>query len=504
MTESLTDTNPQFTAVKEDWTLMRDAYKGERQVKSKGIIYLPFTASHIYDRAHLDVNGIGYQNYIGYRKRARFPNFVREAIQMAIGMMHSQPPIIKLPKEMENIRSSKNELLPDLLRRINTEQLLTGRVGIMADLAKNPRQGEDLPYISLYHTERLINWDDGTSNGLVPQELNLVVIDESESERTSGLAWTVKQKHRVLVLGSVEQNQSIGEYRQAVFENNNFNESALKAPSWRGRKLDRIPFEFINSCDLSPDVDDPPLLDLGNICMAIYRGEADYRQNLYMQGQDTFVTIGAGFDEDDSVRVGAGARLDLPTGADAKYVGVESSGLAEQRTALTSLEARAGTMGAQTLDSTSRERESGDSLRIRVAARTADMNQIVETGARGLENLLKTCAEWMGENPDEVEVIPNKDFGEAELTGQTMVEMATARTLGFPLSAKSMHNIARKRRMTDLTFEEEMAEAKKEEGEEHPFKKPETADRAGSDQNGEGDDTSDDKSARNKAKSGDE
>jgi hypothetical protein len=110
----------------------------------------------------------------------------------------------------------------------------------------------------------------------------------------------------------------------------------------------------------------------------------------------------------------------------------------------------------------------------------------------------------MGENPDEVEVIPNKDFGEAELTGQTMVEMATARTLGFPLSAKSMHNIARKRRMTDLTFEEEMAEAKKEEGEEHPFKKPETADRAGSDQNGEGDDTSDDKSARNKAKSGDE
>jgi hypothetical protein len=39
-----------------------------------------------------------------------------------------------------------------------------------------------------------------------------------------------------------------------------------------------------------------------------------------MQGQDTFVTIGSGFDEEEKVRVGAGARVDFPMGADAKYV----------------------------------------------------------------------------------------------------------------------------------------------------------------------------------------
>jgi hypothetical protein len=213
--------------------------------------------------------------------------------------------------------------------------------------------------------------------------------------------------------------------------------------------------------------------------MTIYRSDADYRQNLFMQGQDTFVTIGGGWDETDEIRVGAGSRIDLPQGGDAKYVGVTSSGLSEQRQALENLERRAATMGAQMLDSVSRERESGESLRIRVSARTADLNTIADTGAAGLEHILKIAAEWMGEDPDEVTVIPNKEFGQMPLTGQTMVEIATARNLGWPISAKSMHDLSRKRRMTTKTFEEEVAEAEKEANiERFVFAKKDSGDRA--------------------------
>jgi hypothetical protein len=136
--------------------------------------------------------------------------------------------------------------------------------------------------------------------------------------------------------------------------------------------------------------------------------------------------------------------------------------LEEQRAALENLERRGGSMGAQTLDTTSRERESGDSLRIRVAARTADMNQIAETGAEALEKILKSIATWVNEDPEEVEVKPNKEFGEIPLTGQTMVEMATARNLGYPISAQTLHEIAVKRRVTTKTFDEEMAAAQAE------------------------------------------
>ena len=441
---------------------MRDAYKGERQVKSRGQLYLPMTSSHIADGSLVSKESAGYRAYDAYKKRARFPNFTREAIQQAIGMMHSQPPEIKLPKAMEKITTRMGEPLNVLLQKINTEQLLTGRIGLMVDMPTNPAIGEDLPYLATYVPERVINWDDGRVEQLVPQRLNLVVINESEYERTSDFTWEEEQKYRVLVIGDVQKNVSQGIYRQGVFEAEHFDESQLMTPSYRGRTLDKIPFIFINSCDVTPDVDDPPLLDLGNMCMTIYRSDADYRQNLFMQGQDTFVTSGGAWDESEEVRVGAGSRIDLPMGGDAKYVGVNSQGLSEQRSALENLESRASSMGAQTLDSTSRERESGDSLRIRVAARTADLNTIADTGAAGLEHILKITAEWMGEDPEEVRVLPNKEFGEMPLTGQTMVEIATARNLGWPISAKSMHDLSRKRRMTTKTFEEEIAEAEKE------------------------------------------
>lgn len=479
MTNVLTSAHPDASSAKSDWTLMRDAYKGERQVKSRGPVYLPMTSSQIVDGATTNINSVGYKAYDAYKTRARFPNFVREAIQQALGMMHSQPPEIKLPKAMQKMTTRTGEPLHVLLQKINSEQLLTGRIGLMVDMPTNPSPGEDLPYLAMYHAERLINWDDGRVEQLVPQRLNLVVINESEFERQKDFTWDENQKHRVLMIGTLEENETVGLYRQGVFDTESFDESKMMAPSYRGRTLEKIPFVFINSCDITPDVDDPPLLDLGNMCMTIYRADADYRQNLFMQGQDTFVTIGGGWDETDEVRVGSGSRMDLPIGGDAKYVGVTSAGLSEQRQALERLEARAGSMGANTLDSTSRERESGDSLRIRVAARTADLNTIADTGAAGLEHILKITAEWMGENPEEVSVLPNKEFGEMPLTGQTMVEIATARNLGWPISAKSMHDLSRKRRMTTKTFEEEQAEAEKEaKKEDFVFKKPETGDRA--------------------------
>jgi len=336
---------------------MRDAYKGERQVKLKRELYLPMTANQIADRGQIEPTSSGAKAYNAYLQRARFPNFVREAVMMAIGMMHSQPAEIKIPKAMEGIKSSKGESLQHLLRRINVEQLIIGRIGVMADLPTSPKVGEDMPYLTTYSAERIINWDDGAVDQLVPQVLNMVVLNESENIRSDVFNWELKERYRVLLIGAPAENESEGAYVQGVFEERDFNLASMMAPSWRGRTLHKIPFVIINSVDLTNDVDEPPLLDLGSICMAIYRGEADYRQNLFMQGQDTLVTIGGNFDVTDNVRVGAGARLDLPQGSDAKYIGVNSNGLAEQREALSALERRAGSMGAQTLDTTSRERE---------------------------------------------------------------------------------------------------------------------------------------------------
>jgi len=477
MSTDLSSKHPNYMSAVEDWTLMRDAYKGQRQVKSKRQTYLPPTSGQVAD-GMTSPEQPGSKAYAAYLMRARFPNFVREAVQTAVGMLHSQPAKITLPKEMENIRSSRGEDLHQLLVRINTEQLVTGRLGVLADL---PTSGGDMPYLATYATERLINWDDGTKEGLVPQVLNFVVLDESEYERANtSFTWEVEEKYRVLILGSIDVNVSKAPYSFGVFNSKDvdFKPESLKQPSLKGEMLQKIPFVIINSCDLTTEPDEPPLLDLGELCMTVYRGEADYRQNLFMQGQDTLVVIGGGQEEDETLRTGAGARIDIsnPQG-DAKFIGVTSDGLSEQREALKEDRSRAGSMGAQSLDSTSRERESGKSLGIRIAARTADLNQIADAGAKGLESILKICAEWMRLDPNEVSVEPNREFGDHELTGQTMVEQQTARNLGFPISARTLHQQAVDRGLTSMTFEEEMAAAKAEES--TIFKRAESGDRNG-------------------------
>jgi hypothetical protein len=475
-TTDLSSKHPEYSIQWDNWVQMRDAYQGERQVKSKRTIYLPATSGQIADGMQQSTQP-GWLAYEAYLKRARFPNFVREAVQTAIGMMHSQPPKIKLPKELENIRSSKGETMPQLLRRINQEQLLTGRIGLLADIAT--KTSDPLPYIASYSAERLINWDDGTVNGLVPQVLNFVVLDESEYERSNlSFGWQIKEKYRVLILGTVDENEPQGAYKFGVFEEKSpaFEENKLTAASIRGKTLSKIPFVIINASDLVSDTDEPPLMDLGNLCMTIYRGEADYRQNLFMQGQDTLVIVGGAQDESETIRTGAGSRIEVPMGGDAKYIGVESDGLSEQRESLENDRKIAGSMGAQSLDTVSRERESGTSLNIRIAARTADLNQIALTGAAGLQQILRVCAEWVGANPEEVQVEPNLEFGDHSLTGQNMVEMQTARNLGYPISARSLHQVAVDRGLTKLTFEEEEKRAKEEE--KGPFKRSESGDRA--------------------------
>lgn len=453
---SISEKHPEYSLFEPDWNLMRDSYRGERQVKSKGTVYLPYTPGHIADGiAHERSPGrLAYQSY---KLRARFPGYVRQAVQIALGMLHHQPGEIELPEGMKNIQSSRGETMDQLLMRINKEQLLTGRVGLMLDLPQRAPPGEDMPYLALYNTERIINWDNGRVETNVPQKLNLVVLDETEQERVHNFSWENEEKYRVLMLGDILENEGVGTYSFGVFsEDEGFVPDRMRVASYRGNTLDYIPFWFINAVDHVVEPEDPPLLDLANLCMTIYRGEADYRQNLFMQGQDTFVTIGANLSDTDDVRVGAGARLDLPSGAQAEYVGVTSDGLEEQRTALENDKALAGAMGAQSIDTVSRERESGKSLNIRLAARTADLNQIAISGAMGLEKALKSAAEWMGLNPEEVSVTPNMEFGDAPITGQMMVDIAAAKNQGWPISSKTMHDMSRQKGLTRLTFEEEI------------------------------------------------
>src|SRR5687768_7877571 len=156
---ALESVHPRYAEMLPAWEEMRDLYRGERYVKSKGEKYLPATKSMKLDGMGHASDGtlrLGQEVYDAYRLRAVLPDYVRDAVETYIGMLHNKPPTIELPAAMEPLRESATmfaESLEVLLRRINEEQLVTGRLGLLLDLPKDPDPTAPLPYIALYVAE---------------------------------------------------------------------------------------------------------------------------------------------------------------------------------------------------------------------------------------------------------------------------------------------------------------------------------------------------------------
>lgn len=472
---ALDSTHPYHDAFIVDWEMMRHAYAGERVVKSKGQTYLPATPGQVLDGMLVGQKGL--ISYEGYKARAIFPDFVSDAVEAYVGLLNQKSATFELPEKMKPMEASASisgESLMQLLRRIHEQQLVAGRLGLLLDLPLNPDPAAPLPYIALYIAEAVRNWDD-SDNKEGQNKLNLVVLDESTFERQSDFNWKRIEKYRVLQLGipvmqpddtsqaatpSVSQGDiySMGVFKLTSGASDSMDPAAMKTPMLRGVTLNEIPFVFVNSKDIVPTPDNPPLLGLARLSYAIYRGEADYRHTLFMQSQDTLVTIGGmieNTESDGSVRVGAGARIDMNLGGDAKYVGVGAVGLPEMRMCLENDTKKAQAKSGQLIAPAAGKQESGDALQTRLAAQTATLNQIALTSAAALERILKIAAQWMGENPEKVKVIPNLEFADLSIDGRSFVELMSARSMGAPISLESIHGLAVDKGLTKLSFEEE-------------------------------------------------
>jgi hypothetical protein len=463
---ALPDTHPEFVKRLAEWIQMTDTYAGERAVKAKRLDYLPATEGMVQDGMTTPSSN-GWKDYEAYLLRAHFHDVVKDAVKAMVGIMHNKPAVIKLPKRLEGMLEAatiQGEGLQMLLRRINVAQLVYGRCGLLVDAPQGVDVDKATPYLSFYNPERIINWDAGKLNE-GRNELDLVVLDES-GYRREGFTWKTEKKYRVLTRGGPTELESGWErpppgapFGVAVKVNDTSMPQLADFifPSIGGKTLDQIPFVFIGANDLVPEPEVSPLLGLSNLSLAIYRGEADYRQTLYLQGQNTLVIIGGNVDEaaPDQLRVGNKGVIDLRLGGDAKYIGVSAAGLGEMRQSLEADKAAAAAEGVAFLDVGNARGESGEALRIRVAARTTTISSVAQCAGSGLEQALKYCAEWVGEDPEEVSVEPTTDFADQTVAGAALLAFMQAKQLGLPLSLRSMHRMMKLNDMTEMDFDEE-------------------------------------------------
>ena len=490
--------HPSYFSAWQKWVVCRDNYEGQDAIKSRasfeyssdssgylpmipgvfpgknltaGQAYLPPTNGMIADGIHQ--GKLGYRNYQSYLDRALHSPFFTEAVDMMLGLLWNKEPSIELGPLEDMFGNGKGitrkkESIKELMMRVNTEQLQTGRLGLLADLPSGP-QTDPRPYIALYKAESIINWDVGARNEIARDSLNLVVLDESENVRDT-FEWKWVDKYRVLWLGDLEDNEDNAQYYYGLVEIGEteevpkFSSIDFQRLEVFGQPIDYIPFQIINTKDLSAEVGLPPLLGLAYSVIALYRLDADYRQALHILCQDTLVTSGA--DEDSVSAIGAGAHIRMTNPlAKAYFIGIDSSGLPEMREAMQSDLRQCAKKAGELLADNSRARESGDALEQRIGTKSASLTQIATTCAEGVQNILRMIAKWLGHPDSEIEKIiikPNLEFTNKAFDPQDLKALVESKMLGGPLTLKSIHEWNVRRGYTNLTWDELLSETQEE------------------------------------------
>jgi hypothetical protein len=458
--------NPQFTEYLPKWEKMRHCYAGQDTVKSQGERYLPPTAGMVLDG--MGPNDVGRKAYTAYIMRAKFHGFVEQGVSTNVGLLEQKPSTFQLTPKLQSLleKATKDgETLDALFRRIKMTQLLTGRIGLLFDIDTTD-PANVFPFIATYEAEAIPNWEETNAIKGVNQ-LSMVLLDESSVMRTKGFNWQLKYRYRCLSLGSVDSDAPVDnadtfDYTVQVYEDQAVPTkwSSQVVPNISGRNLNKIPFVIINTTHTLSDVEKPPLEDLADISLTLYRTEADYRQNLYMQGQDTVVVVGGEFNEDKPLRTGSGAAIYVPIGGDAKFIGVNSQGLSELRQAVQNDEKAANAKSGQIISQMKSNAESGQALGTRLAAQTATLNTIALSAAAGLQKLLRIGAEWFGENPEDVKVSPNLEFTDFSIPGQEIQAIVVSKDAGLPISYESIHGMLVDKGLTKKSWDEEQAALK--------------------------------------------
>ena len=188
-----TTKHPLYSDFLERWNKGVDSYDGEETIKRRGTKYLSATSGMIEDGALSgNESAVGYQSYLAYVRRAVYPEIYKEAVKAAIGIMHRKPPTIQLPSQLESMierATPLGETIELLMRRINTRQLVTGRLGLLGDIRVDA-DGVPEPIVVTYYDKTIVNWDDSSTTG-EDGDVSLVVLDESGYERDQNLQWNM-------------------------------------------------------------------------------------------------------------------------------------------------------------------------------------------------------------------------------------------------------------------------------------------------------------------------
>ncbi len=277
--------HPDYTANLPVWRKCRDVAQGQRAVHAGDELYLP------------KLDGENVKNYKRRKARALFFNATWRTIAGLLGMVFRKDPVFKVSGGgVEELLDDVTQSGIDLVRlafQATRECLTVGRFGILVDFPRTAiAEGAAVtvamtealnlhPKMAPYLAESIINWRSSWINN--KYVLDRVVLRENvEVQGKDEFDVGIRTQYRVLdlvqVKGEKPDDAPRMAYRVRVFIKEQKADKLIDGPFFPlmdGKPLDFLPFQFIGVDTTTPDVEEPPLVDLVDANVSHYQSTAD-------------------------------------------------------------------------------------------------------------------------------------------------------------------------------------------------------------------------------------
>lgn len=421
--------NSSYEAMSETWKKCRDVAAGSQAVKAAGVKYLPAIGDHQNKP----------QKYNDYKARALFFNAMNRTICGLTGAILQKAPEVKFPERLKDILNDLTlTTMPfeALALKAVSEVFEVGRLGILVDMADGEAP-DKRPYAALYMAEQIVSWKTERIGG--DEVLTRVVLSEAIEMDDPKDRFVTKQSTQWRVLELLDRV-----YTQTIWTKPKDSKEYVAGEATtilrRGKPLDFIPFVFIGSTGVSPEVSRPPLEDLADVNLSHYRGYADLKHGLHYTALATPVVIGNRADKDGGpLAIGSGVAWQLELHGDAKMLEFTGAGLEAIREDLQDMKHMMATLGARILEEQPSHVETAMAVGLRHAGEHATLRTIANAVELGLTFVLQWMAWWMGteKTPADTGVLVelNKDFFATRMTSQdlqALVQGLQAEVISWP------------------------------------------------------------------------
>tara|TARA_R110000824_G_scaffold152470_1_gene323689 strand:+ start:9967 stop:11376 length:1410 start_codon:yes stop_codon:yes gene_type:complete len=413
----------------ERWERCRDAANGLDAVRKGKSKYLPM------------LSGQDRDEYNAYLKRADFYGALGSSVQAHVGQVFRKPPKIEVPAAAEDWMDDitlTGVSLRALMQEAYSELDEVGRYGLYVDMAPEEAQGAALrPYMVLCRAESVVSWRTENRDG--KQVLNRVVIREEVDEEDPDDPFVIVQSLQYRVLELVGESYSVTLYTKPKGSEEFLPAGPPISPTKRGQPFGRIPFWFGNASGMTTRVDRPPLMDVADISLSIWRNSADIENGFHYVGIPTPWV--AGFPTTTKLRIGSNVAW-VSDKSDAKAAMLEFSGQGLNGLAdhIERKKKDCAIFGSRVLEGQKAAAETADAVRLRHSGETASLVTMVDTLDNTFSEALGFLLDWGGITGESL-VAANRDLLNVKATPQELQALTAAVQAGTMSYGTYYHNL---------------------------------------------------------------